>query len=313
MDTKIINNVPVTGDNKPKKIKGVNENKTMFAITSCIIIAIYAVTLILPLVWAIIVSFKSRIDFHNNPFGLPTKWLFSNYSDAFRQLFVIVRSAEGGTRNVYLLEMFYNSVFYTVSTTLISEITRASTAYCACKFRHYKAMRWFYAFIIFMMVFPLSGSAASTMIILRSIGAYDNMYVRVLMAGGFGGTNWLIFYASFKSLSWGYAEAAQMDGASQFNIFFSIMLPLVKTTFFAMFLLSFIAGWNDYTTSLMWMPSYPTVAYGLFTFQFSNSNAVSSVPMQLAGCSLVIIPVLIIFFCFRDKFIGNLTMGGFKG
>lgn len=311
MATNSVNQAPSVS--VAKKVKGVNENKTTFAIVSCIIIAFYSITLVLPLLWAILVSLKTRIDFFTNPFGLPQTWMFTNYSDAFKELFVIVRKVGGGTRKVFMLEMFYNSIFYTVSTTLISEITRASTAYCACKFRHFKAMRWFYAFIIFMMVFPLSGSAASTMIILRTIGAYDNMYMRVLMAGGFGGTNWLIFYASFKSLSWGYAEAAQMDGASQFNIFFNIMLPLVKTTFFAMFLLSFIGGWNDYTTSLMWMPSYPTIAYGLFTFQFSNSNAVSSVPMQLAGCSLVIIPVLILFFCFRDKFIGNLTMGGFKG
>ena len=105
MATEIIKNAPL-GENKKKKLKGVNENKTTFAIVSCVIIAIYAVTLIVPLIWAILVSFKTRIDFLKNPFGLPSSWQFVNYSYAFQQLFVIVRSAAGGTRNVYLLEMF---------------------------------------------------------------------------------------------------------------------------------------------------------------------------------------------------------------
>ena len=172
-------------------------------------------------------------------------------------------------------------------------------------------MRFIHSVVVVLLVVSLPVSLAAQIRLFRSIGVYNNMYALVAISGTFTGVRFLYFYAAFSSLSWEYAEAGFMDGASHFKVFFKIMLPQISATFLALYLLSFIEVWNDYSASLTLMPNYPTVAYGLF--KYNSLNAASSVPLQLAGCVLVALPILVLFFIFKDKLIGNLNIGGLKG
>ena len=119
-----------------------------------------------------------------------------------------------------------------------------------------------------------------------------------------------MFYATFKSLPWTFAEAAQIDGAGHFRTFIQIMLPLIRSTLFAVFILLFIEHWNDYYTPMVFLPEKPTMSYGLFIFQTDNK---ASTPIQLAACILACVPILIVFAAFKDKIMSNVTMGGIKG
>ena len=121
----------------------------------------------------------------------------------------------------------------------------------------------------------------------------------------------MYYYAAFKGVSSGYMEAARIDGANEYTIFFRIMLPLIKGTFLALFLLDFIGMWNNYKLSLEYLPSYPVVAYGLF--RMKTMRVADNIPIQLAGCSLVIFPTLVLFIIFKEKLIGSLSIGGLKG
>ena len=104
-----------------------------------------------------------------------------------------------------------------------------------------------------------------------------------------------------------------MDGASALRIYLQIMLPLVSKTFLTVFLLNFITFWNDYQTPLVFMPNRPTVAYGLYEFNQRTDIEFSVVPLKIAGAVLVMLPVLVIFFAFQKKIMGNIVMGGLKG
>jgi len=88
---------------------------------------------------------------------------------------------------------------------------------------------------------------------------------------------------------------------------------MVKNIFIALFMLDFIASWNDYSVSLVYLPSYPMVAYGLYVYNMDTGNASSGVPLKLAGSALVILPTLTIFIVFRNKIVSNLSIGGLKG
>ena len=90
------------------------------------------------------------------------------------------------------------------------------------------------------------------------------------------------------------------------------MFPLILPTISTLALLAFIGFWNDYQTPMIYMPDIPTIAYGLFVYQFSTDNLISSVPLQLTGCMIVSIPVMIIFVVFRNKLIMNVSLGGLK-
>ena len=72
--------------------------------------------------------------------------------------------------------------------------------------------------------------------------------------------------------------------------------------------------WNDYQTLLIYAPSHPTIVYGLFKVMTdsSGSSVRGQVPVQMAGCTLVTVPVIMLFIIFRNKLMGNLTIGGVK-
>jgi ABC-type glycerol-3-phosphate transport system permease component len=127
------------------------------------------------------------------------------------------------------------------------------------------------------------------------------------------GLYYLLFHAAFKNLSWGYAEAAEIDGASEWTIMVKIMFPLVASTFGVIMLLFFISYWNDYMTPLLYLPSYPTIAVGLYKFYSAPGQQTGLIPMQLTGCMLVMVPILIIFIIFRNKIMSNVAIGGLKG
>lgn len=96
------------------------------------------------------------------------------------------------------------------------------------------------------------------------------------------------------------------------RIFLQMMLPLVRTTFLLIFLLQFIGLWNDYQTPLLYLPNNPTIAQGLYSFNFSTSNEYSTVPAKVAGAMFVLLPILIVFMIFKNKLMSSLTLGGEK-
>ena len=187
--------------------------------------------------------------------------------------------------------------------------TQVITAYAVAKY-NFKGKNIIYSVAIIVMILPIIGSLASEVQIADAFGFRNSVLGVCLMRCKYTGIYFLVFYATFKSLSWSYAEAAQIDGASHFGTFFRIMLPLIKGTIFAVFILLFIEHWNDYYTPLVFLPEKPTLSYGLFTFQDDNAG---STPLQFSACFLASIPILLVFIAFKDKIMGNVTMGGIKG
>ncbi|MGN1077294.1 MAG: ABC transporter permease subunit, partial [Candidatus Gallimonas sp.] len=123
----------------------------------------------------------------------------------------------------------------------------------------------------------------------------------------------LVFYAQLRAFPKDYSEAAYIDGAGNFTVMMRIIFPLVRGTFFTVTLLLFINSWNDYTTPMLYMPNVPTLSYGLYyyTFVLKNSST-QSFPMRMAGCIVMMLPILAVFLVFHKRLIGNVSMGGIK-
>ena len=127
------------------------------------------------------------------------------------------------------------------------------------------------------------------------------------------GLYFLSFYAALRVIPKDYEEAAYLDGAGNLRVMFNIMLPMASGVCATVFLLNFIGFWNDYQTPMVYMPGYPTLAYGLYYLCNVPRNDIdSSVPMQLAGCMLMAIPLLILFIACNKKLLGNVSLGGLK-
>jgi ABC-type glycerol-3-phosphate transport system permease component len=167
--------------------------------------------------------------------------------------------------------------------------------------------------VIITMILPIIGNLPSEIQVAKFLGFYDNVFGLAIMKGHFLGMNFLIYYAAFKGIPKDYAEAAEMDGASQWKVMTAIILPMVKSTISAIALLSFITYWNDYTTPMIYLPSRPTIAYGLYYFNQTTTNEANFVTVRIAASMLVSIPIFIVFLLFKDKLMGNFSVGGIKG
>ena len=280
-----------------------------FQVVLYMIVTIYCLSMIYVLLFGFVNSLKDATDYEwNNPFGLPSKefgWHFDNYAKVLNDFKVFTL----GGNEVYLMQMFFNSLFYAVLMSLFCMATQIITAYAIAKY-DFKGKSVLYGVAVVVMLLPIIGSLASEVQMAEAFNFRNNLIGVCIMKCKYPGLYFLVFYATFKGLSWTYAEAAQIDGAGHFRVFIEIMLPLIKSTVFAVFIFLFIEYWNDYYTPMVFLPESPTMSYGLFLFQTDNK---ASTPVQLASCLMACLPILVVFVAFKDKIMSNVTMGGIKG
>ena len=291
---------------KIRKRELINDHPVM-KWTGFAILMLYTVTILFALVWALISALKDLYEFRKNLFGLPQTWMFSNFKLAFENLFVPV---EG--REYTLIYLIGNSLAYAFLYTVIPVFANIIVAYGCAKYKS-KLCDIVKAVVILRMVIPIVGGLASGLTVSKFIGTYDNLPLAAIFQFTPQGAHFLIFLATFSGISNEYMDAAKIDGAGHAKIFFSVMLPLARNTIIAVGIMVFIGCWNDWETAMVWFPSYPTRAYGLYRFQFSTANATASIPLQLMACIIAMIPMLIILMFFKDKLVGNISMGGIKG
>ena len=88
---------------------------------------------------------------------------------------------------------------------------------------------------------------------------------------------------------------------------------MVKGILFTVFLLNFVVLWNDYQMPLLYIPSHPTISYGVWFTSQNNVSELSNIPSRLASSVLLLVPVLLVFIVFRKRIMGqDLTIGGSK-
>lgn len=295
-----------------KNAKRIKETRSVLMIVLFTLLFLYTILLFVPLFWALITSFKDDIgDFRNNIFGLPKKWKFENYPIAFFNFYVEVEDG-AGYRNVYMLEQFFNSILYSTGCAFFATFIPCITGYLTAKFR-YKFSSILTIVVIICLTLPVVGSLPAQIQMAKALHLYDSIWGMWIMKANFLSMYLLIFQGMFKAIPDDFIEAAKIDGASNFNVCFKIMLPLVSKTFFTVFLLNFIGFWNDYQTPLIFMPNKPTVAYGLYLFNRNTDGLLSTIPMKLTGSMIVMLPIILLFIVFQKRLMGNTLNGGLKG
>lgn len=270
----------------------------------------YAFSMIAILVWSFLTSFKGRLDFYENPIGFPSAFEFSNFVTAIENFYVDVPKGAQTVR-VEFLQLSLNSILYALGGSFVNVFVCCIVAYVTARF-HYKFSTILYTIVLVVMIVPVVGNLPSEIQMLRNLHLYDTIIGAWVLKANFLGMYFMVFHATFKRVPNDFTEAAQIDGAGNLRVFFSIMLPMVKTTFTTIMLIRFIEYWNDYQMPLMYIPSYPTLSYGLYDYTQGLRPATAGTPMQLAGCMILFVPIFLIFILFQKRLMGNISMGGIK-
>ena len=285
-----------------KKFKKVIAETNWVRIVVFIILCLYAITMIYTLLWAFFNSLKTPVEYEvYNRNGLPKQWLFKNYLDAFKLL-------EASNTNFF--SMFFNSVWFALGGSFLSTMTSAIAAYIFAKY-DFHGKKVMYTVMLIVLMLPLYGTLPATFKLYNQIGIYDSPAI-LIVSVSMTGQLFFILSAYFRSLSWEYAEAAQMDGAGHYYIMFKIMLPMAVPAISCVFLVALIGGWNDYMTPIQFLPSWPTVASGLHIYGIVSVFNINY-PVYFAGVLLSCVPTFLLFFLFKDKIMTSMTMGGLKG
>ena len=281
--------------------------KSPFAVIMFLFLLVYAGTFIYTIYWGLISSLKAPSDYYVNLYGLPKKWEFDNYTLAFSELYVVVNNMR-----YYLPQLFFNSFIYAFGNVATSTV---STCFCAYLCQKYKCKlsSIIYNTYLFMLIIPIVGSVGANISFRIAIGIYDNIWLGFITNIGFNTAPLMIYYAAFAAIPNDYMDAATVDGAGHWRILLTIMFPMIKVPFAIMFLTAFMPQWNDYMSPLIYLPSWPTAAVGLYRFQMMSTNATASVNVRMAATMIVCLPCLVLFIVFRKQFMGNITFGGIKG
>ena len=117
-----------------------------------------------------------------------------------------------------------------------------------------------------------------------------------------------------------YREAASIDGASDFTIMFRIYFPMAIKTIGTVFLIQFIALWNDWQSAMLYLPTHPTLARAVYEMSLGKSDIgtgtekflLQTAPLKITASMILALPITIIFVIFRNKLMGNVSVGGLK-
>ncbi len=289
----------------------IREKNYLFVGVVFAVLAVYTFSMLVMLYYTVMTSLKEELfDFGKNKMGLPAEWMWENYVTAFSSIFKDVKS---GTRRVLLPEMFLYSFYYSFTSAFLRTLVPWVVAYLVVKYRSFMN-KIIYTIVVFAMTVPIVGALPSQIMIMEGLNLRNSMLFPIVTNMSFLGMYFLLFHGTFKGLSNEYIEAATIDGAGQWAVMLKIVLPLTITTFGAIFLLNFITYWNDYQTPLLYMQDYPTAAVGLFASgDTTGGDAMTEETIRMAGCMLLFAPIFTLFIIFKNKLMGNLTVGGIKG
>ena len=269
-----------------------------------IILVLFTISFLFPFAWIVMNSFKETSEFGLNMMGWPKSFTLENFKDAFTY-------RDATTKNMTILEMLGMTIIIAGIGTLVTVFTSSTAAYVVAKYKFF-GRKIIFSVVIFSLIVPIVGSLPSQMQIMKDVLHLDGTVIGCIFiySGGFG-ANFLLLYSFFQNLSWTYVEAARIDGANDFRIFFRIILPMAKGPIIAITIIQLIGLWNDYQTPSLYLPDKPTLAVGLqFLFTKMESN---SYPMLFATIVLSILPIIILFCCFSKTIMENTSVGGLKG
>lgn len=293
-----------------KKIKDSNilnkrsKSEKVLYIIIFIIFCIHSFTLIFPTAWMAMAALKGSFEYAvSGAFEWPERLLFENYIKAFQTL---------NAGNTSFAGMIFNSLWYTGIKTFMWSMIPAMVGYAMTRFKFW-GRDIIYGYVIFTLTFPIYGSGGAMMRLVANLGLYNTpMYIVVTNICCLSSIL-LVYQGFYRGLSNSYAEAAKMDGANAFVIYFKVIMPQARPIMLTYAITTAIGSWNTYEDVILYLPDFPTLASGLLEYKSLSEHEMPSMPFYFAGVLISAIPTLLLFAFFSDKIMTSLSIGGLKG
>ena len=263
-----------------------------------VLLAFLTALSMVPFVWVIAGAFKDNAEIFGSTALLPETWRWDNFRAAWLD----------GQFGRY----FLNTIIVAVVTTVISVAVAAPAGYAFAKtqLRHASALFYLY---LFGITLPIESIIVPLFYQIKDLGLVNSLLGLILALVGTGVPFGVYLMRSFfRDLPDELGEAARLDGASEWQVFFRIMMPLAKPGLLALGVFSFLGAWNEYFFSILLLISEDsrTIPIGLVRFQQDNMSEYGPL---FAAITLAIIPSILIYVVLQRQFISGLAAGATKG
>lgn len=259
----------------------------------------WAVVTALPLLWAVVSSFKSDTEILNEPWSPPSTLRFENWERAWT-------AASIG-------RYFLNSLIVVGGALILTMLLGGLVAYALARYE-FRGNRVIYYVFVAAMFFPVFLALVPLFFVVRQLGLLGTYPGLILVYTAYAVPFTVFFLHSFfRTLPGEIAEAAFLDGCSHGAVFFRVMLPLARPGLFAVGIFNFLGLWNQYLLPLVLNPDPDryVLAQGLAALSVSQGYR-SDWSGLFAGLTIAMLPVLIAYVAFQRHIRAGMTAGAVK-
>lgn len=282
----------------PSFALGNRQREFVTKLVSYIILSVGAFTMLVPFFWMLSTSFKEPAGI----FKMPPEWIPDPFTtENYVKIWQKTDLARG----------FLNSMFIAVTSTIGEIFVSTLAGYSFARIR-FRGRNFLFALLLSTMMIPGVVTMIPAFTLFKYLGWIDSWYPLIVPL--MFGSSFAIFLCRqfFATLPQELADAGKVDGANQFQIYWSIFLPQARPVIATLAVLGFIARWNDYLGPLIYVRSaskYP-IALMLTTL---NTMYEKQWTLLMAGSMIALVPIIILFVTLQRYFVESIALTGIKG
>ena len=264
-----------------------------------VLLSVWSVIVIVPFLWVLLSSFKTTKEILASPFSLPAHWSFDNYVNAW---------TDAGIRH-----FFVNTIIVVGAALVLVMLLGAMCAYVLARFT-FPGARFIYYAMLAGLTFPIFLAIVPLFFILKNGGLLNTLPGLILVYVAYALPFTVFFLHSFfKTLPHEVYEAAVIDGAGDWRIFFQIMLPMARPGIAAVAIFNFLGLWNQFLlpVALNTDSSRYVLTQGMAEFASQAGYAVDFGAL-FAAVVITVVPVLVVYIIFQRRLEGSVSQGTFR-
>ncbi|WP_207942474.1 raffinose/stachyose/melibiose transport system permease [Enterococcus sp. DIV2402] len=276
---------------------GLKVQKNITKITTFVLCALMFVLYAFPFLLVLINSFKTRIEVVENPVALPKTWSFDNFIEAYKTM-----NFGSALINSLLVTTISVTVIILCSSMLAYYLVRTNS----------KLSKVIFMSLVASMIIPFQSLMIPFVTIFGNIGLLNSRGMLIYFYLGFGISMATFMYHGFiKSIPIELEEAAIIDGASQIQVFFKVVFPMLSPTTATIAILDVLWVWNDFLLPSLVLVNDDVRTLPLSTFYFFGKYT-ANYSVAMAALVLVLLPILIFYFIMQKKIIAGVADGAIK-
>lgn len=264
-----------------------------------IVMAAFSILFLIPLIWMVSAASKFEKDVMAYPIQwIPQQW---NIVDNFKAVWMA---------KVPFSLFYWNSIKLAVIMMLATLLFSSMAAYSLTKLQ-FKGRNFVFAMLLSFMIIPQEATLVPRYLLLKWLHLY-NTHAGLIIMGMFSIYFTFLLRQFMMGIHNEFIEAAKIDGAGYFTIYWKIMLPLCKPILATVGIIKFIWSWNDYQGPLIFLIKQNLFTIPLGVQLFRNDYADNYSVLMMAALA-AIVPLLIIFVVLQKQVIKGIALGGVKG